>query len=79
MGQYAQAGTGPQRDQTVQSGGRVQGPGEAPGVAGNAAGVAGQLDEESRLGLGHAVGRGVPVLLRVHESGGDHGIGEGEF
>ena len=79
MGQYAQAGTGPQRDQTVQSGGRVQGPGEAPGVAGNAAGVAGQLDEESRLGLGHAVGRGVPVLIRVHESGGDHGTGEGEF
>ena len=76
MGQYAQAGTGPQRDQTVQSGGRVQGPGEAPGVAGNAAGVAGQLDEESRLGL---VGHGVPVLLRVHESGGDHGTGEGEF
>ena len=57
----------------------MQGQGKAPGVTRNAIEIKGQLGEESRLGLRHAMGSGMPVLLWMYKSRGDYGAREGEF
>ena len=57
----------------------MQGKCKAPGVTRNAIEIKGQLGEESRLEIHHAMGSGMPVLLWMYKSRGDNGAREGEF
>ena len=51
----------------------MQGQGKARGVTRNAIEIKGQLGEESGLGLRHAMGSSMPVLLWIYKSRGDYG------
>ena len=57
----------------------MQGQGKAPGVTRNTIEIKGQLGEESRLGLRHAMGSGMPVLLWMYKSRGDTAPERGSF